>query len=215
VRHQNLLGIALHRARGTEVVANRLTQFLASSRIAIAQQRLVERPQAPRAQLAPLIDSPCIDQRSTEIERPLVGQFRDVYGHPRPPARRTRRTLTHFDDPCAGEFGKLRGNIGTRTDLSVDAALRQELLISQDHHGARDRQVFRELARRGQLCPRPQRLRQDRRSQLEIDLAEQRRARRALDLRQEWQVPSVPHDVGPPKVVWPDRRKWLHLSYYS
>ena len=74
----DLFGLAPHRTRGLEIIANGFAQFEHPVRIGIAKVMPAEGTQAACAEFSPQLGGACIHQRAPQIERALVALRRHI-----------------------------------------------------------------------------------------------------------------------------------------
>ena len=187
-RDHDLIGVASHGAGGLQVIADGLSKLDRSARVGISKMAWIQRTESAGAQFAPELDRPGVQQRASEVERPLVALRRDIDEiadrlQRRGGSRcRRRRRLPASLRVSVDRFRKIRRHIGAGAVPAGRIAFGEQLLVGGDRSRARHAELRGKLSRRWQLGSRPQASRQDRRPKLQIELAEQWRAARAGQL---------------------------------
>src|SRR6185369_15576236 len=63
---------------GLQIIADRLSKFDRSARVGISKMARIQRTKTTCAELAPQFQRSVVDQRASEVERPLIALHRDI-----------------------------------------------------------------------------------------------------------------------------------------
>ena len=182
--NDDLIHLAAHRARRSQVVADVGTQLGKPGGIRIAKLIWPEPAHRPMGQAAPCLRRSRVDQGAAGVERSRIalhGRPFEIGKGPRRFRHRAQaRTRRHA--PPHRQAGDIVGDEGARAMAAFDIAFGQQLLIGRDHGGPRHTEPQRHRARGGHARTRAKRTRQHGRAHLRIELTRQRRSARPIEL---------------------------------
>ena len=183
----DLLRARAHAARGAEIIADGAAQLRQSARVRIAAVDRIEAAKHLLGEPAPDLDGARVDEHARIGERAVFVFDGDGAEHGegarlRRKRRRRARGLASPRPQPLDRFRQVGADVGAGADAAGQIAFGEKLLISGNDRSAGDAELGRERPRRGQLCSRGQPLPEDGAAHLQIDLAEDRRGRCALDL---------------------------------